>query len=355
MSWASFNRALEALPVWNRSNLRLFMDQRPVLPPFYCNGPDGSGRADPAKVMSFLGMGASVIAAQMEDASPGVRAVVKTLGETLGAKVSANVYCSFQGVQAFGSHYDPTDVLVVQTEGEKRWRIYQGRAQHPSEALPPGDATARYYEANKGGLAQELTLRSGEALYLPRGQYHDALAMSGPSLHVTFSIEPLTGLDLFDLAKEVARHDPEFRKWIPDHRLQGGAPTSEVLSRLAGKAASLIQAAGVRNAVERAQLKRGEQPGGYDLPAVRPPQWYQVNAARVRLVRTIDGDRLEAGTGGQTHDLGAAGDAAAFLLQNQTISWEGLSAEHGYLGQERLKGLVEFLLSVGALVKARTD
>ena len=53
------------------------------------------------------------------------------LEREFAARASANVYCSFKGVQAFQTHYDLHDVFAVQAEGEKTWRIYESRADTP--------------------------------------------------------------------------------------------------------------------------------------------------------------------------------------------------------------------------------
>ena len=59
------------------------------------------------------------------------------LEQTFAARVAANVYCSFKGVQAFQTHFDLHDVFAVQAEGEKTWRVYESRADAPVQTLPP--------------------------------------------------------------------------------------------------------------------------------------------------------------------------------------------------------------------------
>jgi len=46
-------------------------------------------------------------------------------------------------------------------------------------------------------------MKPGDILYLPRGQYHDALTGDRASLHVTFGVAPATGLGL-------ARPQPDY-------------------------------------------------------------------------------------------------------------------------------------------------
>ncbi len=65
-------------------------------------------------------------------------------------------------------------------------------------------------------------MRPGDVLYLPRGWYHDALAVDGPSLHVTLSVTPLYGRILFRLLEPAAMQDPAFRAWLPPADRDGG-------------------------------------------------------------------------------------------------------------------------------------
>ena len=48
-------------------------------------------------------------------------------------------------------------------------------------------------------------MKPGDILYLPRGQYHDALTGDRASLHVTFGVAPATGLALFKLLEPFQR------------------------------------------------------------------------------------------------------------------------------------------------------
>jgi len=349
LSWDDFNAALEALPYWTGTNLALFLNTRPVKRALYCGFGGDPGRVDPLRVNSFLGMGASLIAEHADAVSPSVRRAAHALSAGTGARVTANVYCSFEGVQAFGSHHDLSEVFVVQTAGRKRWRIYEGREDAPVDPLPPGDATVRWFESRKGALKSELTLEAGQALYLPRGQYHDALAVDGPSLHVTFAVEPMTGLDVFDLLREAAKADPAFRAWLPDGREEGAAGLKARIEELAHRLPALAMNGRVVDALLAAQQELMAPPPHYALPTIVDPDWRQVRRDRVRLVRGEDGDRLEAAIG--MHALGPASAAAAWILEQATVSMVLLEARYGGLPDGALTALVSFLTSSGALVR----
>jgi len=218
LTWQAFNGLLQQTHIWTTETLRLMLDGEGVRPEQYCkpiatlSGP--IMRPSPSMVDVFLSGGASLVANDMLHAHPPLTQVGHVLGRTFAATVGANVYCSFQGVRAFGSHYDNHDVFVVQTEGEKVWTLYENRADNPVELLPGNDDTQRFFERSRGAVMSQVRLRRGDVLYLPRGWYHDALATDGASLHVTFSVTPATGLDLMKRMEAIVRDDPVFRHFL---------------------------------------------------------------------------------------------------------------------------------------------
>ena len=63
-------------------------------------------------------------------------------------------------------------------------------------------------------------MKPGDVLYLPRGQYHDALTGDRASLHVTFGVAPATGLAVFKLLESALAQESEFRAYLPDARAE---------------------------------------------------------------------------------------------------------------------------------------
>ena len=222
LSWQRFNDVLAITPYWNEDTLKVFFKSRAALRENYCDTTElragTSAPVNPAKVKALLGLGASLIANQSHRVCPEVGAVAAMLEREFAARVSANVYCSFKGVQAFQTHYDLHDVFAVQAEGEKTWRIYESRADAPVAPLPPGDEIEKWLTESRGKLLFEAQMKPGDILYLPRGQYHDALTGSQASLHVTFGISPATGLALFRLLENAVTQEGEFRAYLPDAR-----------------------------------------------------------------------------------------------------------------------------------------
>lgn len=273
MSWQALNRMLE-MNVWNSYSLQLMMDRQRVPPGAYCrNTVDRNQQRqmqpDSEKVTGFVAQGASLLLNEIESLHPGVMAVVEALESTIGGKSSANLYCSWQQRQAFDSHCDKHDVYALQIIGEKRWNIYQGRDDNPIEHPAFKNVPQAENDRKKGAVAQQLTLSPGDLLYLPRGQYHDALASSQASVHVTFSCSEPKGLDWLTTLWEQAVADSLFRADLP--RAEGPDGEAALRAHLEALCDHLREIALSPQGVEQAKAIRrhyGIKRDRYDLPNV---------------------------------------------------------------------------------------
>ena len=98
--------------------------------------------------------------------------------------MQSNLYCSRKSRQAFAPHFDLHDVFAVHCEGEKAWRVFEGREElpinHPRFQVPEADRPARM-----GGLLMEPLLKPGDVLFIPRGWWHHFETLE-PSIAVNF-------------------------------------------------------------------------------------------------------------------------------------------------------------------------
>lgn len=218
-SWSALNTLL-AMDVWDPSTLQLVLDRQRIPPASYSRNVLNRGqrqvmRPDAGKVMALIEDGASLVLNNVETLHPGILAVAEAIAARVGGKVSANLYCSWQSHQAFDSHYDRHEVYALQIDGEKVWQIYEGRMNTPIEHAAFYNIPQEDCDRMKGKVAATVTLRPGDLLYLPRGQFHDALASAEASIHLTFGCSEPTGLDWLSQLWERAVMDPAFRADLP--------------------------------------------------------------------------------------------------------------------------------------------
>lgn len=338
VSWNRLNEWLQVRPHWTEQQIRLVLDSRPVNPEFFLETlPDGARVAAPAKVEGFLAMGASLVANGVERIAPEVRAVTDMLGERFAARANANLYASFEGVQAFASHCDLHEVFAVHGCGEKRWRIYANRAEDPLVEIDGEGAQARI-DAAKGPVLLDVTLRPGDLLYIPRGYFHDALATSAESLHVTFGVAPHSGRVLFRLLEDLALADPAFRAYLPDARERDGEALRERLADLAGRLAALAAGPALADAVAAEQRRLADPAHALSLPARPQLVFYARTDRPAEAIAAPEGAVLRTAAGDER--LGALLDAAQYLLERPAISTHELRAHFAHHPAAALDGLV---------------
>ncbi|MFN7709508.1 MAG: JmjC domain-containing protein [Holosporales bacterium] len=175
-----------------------------------------SGNAGPGVLHSLMAEGATLVWNDVANLHSEIMAFATSLATSLRGRVQANLYASQEGQQGFQSHFDVHDVFAVHLVGEKTWRLYQGREDLPISHPRYHQLDQAYFDAHKGEVLAEVTLKPGDLLYLPRGTYHDALATSGVSLHIAFGLTTPLGLDVISALFEALVSLPWGRQSLPE-------------------------------------------------------------------------------------------------------------------------------------------
>ncbi|HKS58360.1 MAG TPA: cupin domain-containing protein [Steroidobacteraceae bacterium] len=350
LSWQRFNEVLGLTPYWNEDTLKVFFKNRAALRDNYCDTtdlrPGARAPTDPAKVKALLGLGASLIANHVHRVCPEVASIAQMLEREFAARVAANVYCSFKGVQAFQTHFDLHDVFAVQMEGEKTWRVYESRADAPVMALPPGEEIEKWLTASRGKLLFEAEMKPGDILYLPRGQYHDALTGAQASLHVSFGVTPSTGLALFKLLETAVTAESAFRQYLPDAR--NAAELQQRLATLAQRVQAVMTSPAFATDVLNHQRGLAGTRAEFELPAQVPATWYSV-ARRAQVVRRDSG--YVAVTDQGEIALGATHPTVEWILRQRLFSLGDALARHASTDPAELRAVLAQLTAAGVIVE----
>ncbi|AWZ03617.1 MULTISPECIES: cupin domain-containing protein [unclassified Streptomyces] len=187
----------------------------------------------PTEFHARLAEGASLVIDAIDQIHPPVRAAAAGLERFFRTPVQANAYASWTSEEGFGTHWDDHDVVVLQLEGSKRWKIYGPTRQAPAWR----DVEAP--EAPTGEPIADIVLTPGDLLYLPRGWWHAVSADQGTaSLHLTFGLATQTGAEFLgwlcdDLRTSATVRSDVPRFGTPEKRADYlGAVRKEVLSAL---------------------------------------------------------------------------------------------------------------------------
>lgn len=297
MDWRVLNELMGATAIWSHQSLVLVLDKEPVPATSYAApalGRDGGQvlRPDPAKVQALLRQGATLVLNDIDQLTPALQGFARSMEEGLGGKVQGNLYLSSRRKQGFRVHFDTHDVFAVHCLGEKTWHVFQGRAVDPIAHPAFKTLGQDHHDAAKGELWREVRLRPGDLLYLPRGQYHYALADEGPCAHIAFGVTYLIGLDLVSLLFDRLVQEPVARANLPQ-----GDPTAlgERLAELGQRIAAILGEPAALHGAQRAIAGFRYPRGTYDLPGVLTapdPAWRRLTehklveqAGRAGLVR----------------------------------------------------------------------
>ena len=129
--------------------------------------------------------------------------------------VDIQLYCTPEGHNAFGWHYDVEEVFILQMKGSKEYTI-RPNTIHP-QPLVKSIPKNMGYENEKTDLQLKVLLKQGDVLYIPSGWWHRALTQS-ESMHISIGLMPSSAVDI---VKHLTNFLPQFSLWrtrFPAHK-----------------------------------------------------------------------------------------------------------------------------------------
>ena len=215
---------------------------------FTTSGGAGAEVADQVSsdsVLRLFSEGSTVVLQGLHRLWPPLIAFADQLAADLGHPTQVNAYVTPPSSRGFSPHYDVHDVFVLQVAGEKHWTIHEPVLTDPLRSQPWGERAEEVAAAAEREPVIDTVLRPGDALYLPRGYLHSAVALGEISAHLTIGVHPVTRWgaveSALDLVRTLAVDDPTLRRSLPlGVDLTGPDTTAEdVAAVLAGLHAAL--------------------------------------------------------------------------------------------------------------------
>ncbi|MBI5517334.1 MAG: hypothetical protein HY909_26410 [Deltaproteobacteria bacterium] len=280
---------------------------------------------DMPRAMKLFAGGSTFILNRLDEHCPAVHALCSALETELGILVQANMYLTPAGAQGFPIHYDNHDVIVVQCEGRKDWRLYGA-----PRVLPMRGERFEREKHLPGERTQQLVLAPGEALYVPRGLMHEAVASGdGCSLHVTLGLHAVRWSEvIIEALAEHAVEDLDLRRGLPLGALVGKVPEEVLLAGVRARVDRLVEALRWEKVRERVVShfvdEHRERLEGLLLDVTAEANGATVYAPREGLMvtRSVEGDKCNLSVNGRetrwpdyTHDtLGEVFSRSRFTL-----------------------------------------
>ncbi|MGB0671282.1 MAG: JmjC domain-containing protein, partial [Rhodospirillales bacterium] len=272
INWRSLSELLNMTELWSAENLNMVLDTEMIPTEAFCK-PATDRRLHPVmqpdarKVKALLNKGASLALNSIDSFTPGLRSVATTIESAVRGKAQVNLYCSRKQRKAFKAHGDSHDVFALHCEGEKEWWVYEGRQDRPINHPLWKYEKDGQGEREKGKVLMHFVMTPGDMLYLPRGQYHDALSVTDACAHVALGVTYSIGLELLDLVWEHAVRDAEFRTNLPsDPSEMGEKDLALHLASLGKRLDRIVSSPAFLKQVRAYQASFHYDRGGYDLP-----------------------------------------------------------------------------------------
>ena len=205
MSIEILNKMLSIKNMWNNKNFLMMLDRKRInFTEFSKPNLDITGnnlRPDPKNVQKLVSKGASIILNDIEKHSPELSSLANIFQLNTQGRCQGNLYFSMESRQAFGPHCDKHDVFAIHFEGEKTWNIYEKIEKNPINH-PAFEYSAEERIKRAGKLINQIKMKPGDLLYIPRGQYHDALASKNGAIHIAFGLTYFKPIDLISVLWE---------------------------------------------------------------------------------------------------------------------------------------------------------
>jgi len=199
MSLDILDNMLSNTNIWNNKNFIMMLDQKQLSYTDYSSinieTLGNNYRPDVNKVENLVARGASIILNEIEKHNKNLLKVSDELQKITNGRCQGNLYFSMASHQAFGPHSDTHDVFAIHFEGEKVWNIYENIEKSPINH-PAFKLSSEERKKRAGKIIDQVTLRPGDLLYIPRGQYHDALASKNGAIHIAFGLSYFKAIDM---------------------------------------------------------------------------------------------------------------------------------------------------------------
>ncbi|WNV88286.1 JmjC domain-containing protein [Umezawaea sp. Da 62-37] len=178
-------------------------------------GADVADQVADDKVAALFAEGSTLVLQGLHRLWPSLIDLAGDLNTDLGHPVQINAYITPPQSQGFSAHYDVHDVFVLQVAGHKRWRVHEPVHPDPLRDQPWADHAAAVAEQAGREPLIDRVLAPGDALYLPRGYLHSAVAQGEISAHLTVGVHVVTRHALVEALFALAGRDADLRTSLP--------------------------------------------------------------------------------------------------------------------------------------------
>jgi len=158
--------------------------------------------------------GQTLLLRYAEKSDQNLNQLAQDFSRSFHTEVDIQLYCTPEGHNAFGWHYDVEEVFIIQTRGSKEYSI-RPNTVHPNP-LVASISKDLGYEKEKSDVAIKVTLKEGDWLYIPSGWWHVARTLS-ESMHISIGLIPRSAVDVVSFLPKYLSQEAFWRTRLPIH------------------------------------------------------------------------------------------------------------------------------------------
>lgn len=194
-------------------NVKMAFAGKEVSPLLFCDNDNKVApyKANSKKMLDLFKQGYTIKYDKLHQTYPPLASKISFLENEIGIHIRTSLYITPEKSQGYGVHTDRHDVLALQLNGTKIWKV-----KFAEEVLPSHYFTPIAVNWGEDGV-QEIQLKAGDFFYCPRGLAHDVFTKEETSTHFTIGFQPVYGYHLAEHLKEMLYDDVFFRKAIPNN------------------------------------------------------------------------------------------------------------------------------------------
>lgn len=188
------------------------------------------------------------IVLNLEARCKAVDALCRSLQERFGRRCSSELYLTPRAAQTFPPHYDLHDVIIVQLDGSKTWKVYDPVVPNASISHAPDRIGCKVDASSE----RTFELTAGDLLYVPAGFAHEVLTTKTRSLHITLGLFNIRLHDaLSEMVTLLAERHADYRMGVP----LPGQDAGDLMSGLANAAHAMNDPALLETALDRIKTR----------------------------------------------------------------------------------------------------
>tara|TARA_B100001142_G_scaffold321773_2_gene368976 strand:+ start:389 stop:1321 length:933 start_codon:yes stop_codon:yes gene_type:complete len=214
-SFKEFETLINQTGIWTPERLQVFLDNKPLSHNDLFLSEQQTSGVKPTLNLKFLteaiDRGSSVVLNDIAGLSAGLMQIRNFLSGWTGGKLDCNLYYSQKDHQAFPIHYDVHDVFAIQVHGNKHWQVFDKGQDYPINHPRFTTAKLKNPTGLKAGPILDFIFEPGDIVYIPSGYYHHATCRQGQSIHLSFGLVEMIGVDVISMAFEQSIEEVFFR------------------------------------------------------------------------------------------------------------------------------------------------